>query len=338
VRLARTSRTRTTLLAGLIVVAAVVGITGWVVRYQPFGPPGPLGSPVPSGDPAAQGWRLEDGAPFARLEMAAAVLHDRLWLAGGLNRDGSAIAEVSALDPIAGTWTDGPSLPEPVDHAALASDGKRLYLVGGFRGASRAASRDVLILDPERNEWTTGPMLPEPRAAGALAWDGRRLVYGGGVGLDGDRAEVFVMESGTWRQIARLAQPRQHLAAASDSHGRTWFLGGRQGGADHNLGDVDLLVAERTLPLTPLTPRGGVAAFHAGSVGACLTGGETPVFALTIVECVDAQGRVTALPGMTQRRHGHGAGVIRGRVYVVLGGETPGLSVSHTVESLAIPH
>jgi hypothetical protein len=148
---------------------------------------------------------------------------------------------------------------------------------------------------------------------------------------------VFVLESSAWRQLGRLVHSRQHLAAASDGHGRTWFLGGRQGGADHNLGDVDLLVAERITPLTSLSPRGGVAAFSAGSLGACLSGGETPVFALAIVECVDAQGQVTALPDMTQRRHGHGAGVIRGRVYVVLGGETPGLSVSQTVESLAIP-
>jgi N-acetylneuraminic acid mutarotase len=268
--------------------------------------------------------------------MATAVLDDRLWLAGGLNRDGSATAAVAVLDPIAGTWRDGPSLPEPVDHAALASDGEWLYLVGGFRGPSRVATRDVLILDPRRNEWTSGPMLPEPRAAGALAWDGRRLVYGGGVSPKGNRAEVFVLRSGTWDLVGHLAQPRQHLAASSDGHGRTWFLGGRQGGADHNLGDVDLLVAERITPLTHLSPRGGVAAFSAGSLGACLSGGETPSVALAIVECVDAQGQITALPDMTQRRHGHGAGVIQGRVYVVLGGETPGLSVSQSVESLAI--
>jgi Kelch motif len=331
------ARHRVSVLIGLIVLAAVIGLIGWLVRYQPLGPPGPLGTPLPGSDPAAGGWRPEADAPFARLEMATAVFGGRMWLAGGLNPDGSATAEVRIFDPVAGTWSDGPPLPEAVHHAALASDGERLYLVGGYRPPTfDDPTADVLVLDPDGGGWKPGAQLPEPRAAGAIAWDGSRLVYGGGVGPGGNRAEVFALGDTGWRRIGSLARPRQHLAAASDRAGRTWFLAGRQGGLDRNVGDVDLVEGDGVRALTPITPRGGVAAFFAGSLGACLSGGEAPLSALAIVECVDASGRVTALPSMVQRRHGHGAGVVEGRVYVVLGGDVPGLDATSTVESLAI--
>jgi len=44
-------------LLALIVLATVIGVVGWTVRYQPFGPGGPAGSPLSSVHPAAAGWR-----------------------------------------------------------------------------------------------------------------------------------------------------------------------------------------------------------------------------------------------------------------------------------------
>ena len=58
--------------------------------------------------------------------------------------------------------------------------------------------------------------------------------------------------------------------------------------------------------------------------------------ALPMVECVDADGRTTALPPMTQPRHGHGAGVVGGRAYALLGGEIPGLNATDSVEWIPV--
>ena len=71
-------------------------------------------------------------------------------------------------------------------------------------------------------------------------------------------------------------------------------------------------------------------------IGACLTGGEAPSFALAIVECVDTDGRVTAFPEMTQPRHGHGTAVVGSTAYALLGGDLPGLHASATVEALPV--
>ncbi len=320
----------------LIFVAVVVGLVGWVVRFQPFGPGGPVGSALPSAHPAAAGWRAGPDAPISRLEMATAALDGRIWLAGGLQADGSVSDALSIFEPSTGEWTDGPLLPAAVHHAALVSDGERLMLIGGYLGATNAPTDEVHLFDPTTGEWEAGPPLPEPRAAGAASHDGERVVYAGGVGPDGVRDDIFVLEGGQWTRIGVLTRAREHLAATTDGDGRVWFMGGRQGALDRNVGDVDLVEGMSISRLPAISSRGGVAAFYAPGIGACLTGGEAPSFAMPTVECVDAAGRITALPEMTQRRHGHGAAVIEGVAYALLGGVVPGLSATSTIELLEL--
>jgi hypothetical protein len=270
--------------------------------------------------------------------MATAVLDGRIWLAGGFAPDGSATAELWVFDPRSGSWDEGPALPEAVHHAALASDGTRLLLVGGYAGAGGQATATAHVLDPALGRWERGPDLPEARGAGALAFDGERFVYAGGVGPSGVSDAIFALPAGAaeWVEVGTLSRPREHIAATTDGDGTIWILGGRQGGLDSNLGDVDLLESSSLTPLGRLSPRGGVAAFFAPEIGACLTGGEAPGRAFTTVECVDADGTITALPGMRQPRHGHGIGVVDGVAYALLGGLVPGLDARSGVESLVI--
>jgi hypothetical protein len=281
---------------------------------------------------------LED-APLARLEMATAAHAGRIWLAGGLSPLGEAVSEVEVFDPGTGAWTSGPSLPTGVHHSALVSDSERLWLIGGYVGASFSAPTDiVLLLEEGADAWVEGPPLPAARAAGAAAWDGARMVYAGGVGAGGVAADVFVTDDGTWTDIGAMPRPREHLAATSDGEGRTWLLGGRVGGLDANLPDVALVEGATISPLDPLpTARGGVAAFYLPGVGACLTGGEAPTEAFTAVECVTDDGEIRSLEPMGVARHGHGAAVVDGTAYVVMGGPTPGLSAHRSVERLDPP-
>jgi hypothetical protein len=323
-------------LLALIAIGIGIAVIGWLIRFQPFGPGGPMGSPLPTDHPAAAGWRPGPSAPFARLEMATAAHDDRIWLAGGLQPDGSATDALSIFDPAAGTWTEGPALPSARHHAALVSDGARLLLLGGYLGASNRPTDEVWVLDTDGDAWQPGPPLPEPRGAGAAAYDGTRVIYAGGVGQGAVRADVYALEGDAWTRIGALERSREHLAAATDGDGRTWLMGGRQGGLDRNLGDVEVVEGDDIRPLSAITPRGGVAAFFAPGIGVCLTGGETPPFAMATVECVDSQGRRTALADMGQRRHGHGAAVVDGIVYALLGGEAPGLSASSTIELLSL--
>lgn len=269
--------------------------------------------------------------------MAVTAHAGRIWLAGGLSPFGEALADVEVFDPATGEWSKGPSLPGAVHHAALVSDGDRLLLIGGYLGSEFNRPTDiVLVLSAGADGWQPGPPLPEPRAAGAAAWDGARVVYAGGVG-GGIEAEVFALAGDAWEPMGAMREAREHLAATSDLDGRIWLMGGRAGGLTSNLGTVELVEGSEVTMLGALpTPRGGVAAVHVPGIGACLSGGEAPDRAYAVVECMAADGTITTLPGLLEPHHGHGAAVVDGVAYVLLGGPQPMLSAGSTVESLAL--
>lgn len=298
--------------------------------------PAPPASTAPSAGPALAWARLPD-APFARLEMAVAEHDGRIWMAGGLSPFGEALTDVEIHDPASSEWADGPALPAALHHAALVSDGERLFLIGGYLGSAfNRPTEIVLVLDEGAERWEPGPPLPAARAAGAAAWDGARVVYAGGIG-DGVVDDVYALADGAWQRIGAMGAAREHFAAVSDLAGRTWLLGGRVGGMDSNLGTVELVEGDSITSLGDLpTPRGGVAAFHHPALGACLTGGEAPDRAYTTVECMTAEGEVTTLPETWEPHHGHGAAVVDGIAYVLLGGPEPSLSAGSTVEALSL--
>ena len=318
---------------------------------QPTSTPGPTTGVAQS--PAAQASPGEGGAPGRELssdewtiiasaqvaltEVAVAAFDGRLWVAGGLQSRGGAVNTVQVYDPSIGQWEFGPNLPEAVHHSTLVASDDSLYLIGGYVGGQNPHSSAVWRLDRGVDSWTEETPLPEGRAAGAAAWDGARLVYGGGVGPAGITGDVLALEDGTWRLIGQLQPAREHLAAASDGDGRTWFLGGRIGGLEANVASVSLVEADSVTDIGEVpTPRGGVGGFWSPAHGACLAGGEQPGGTLPEVECIDAEGAITTLPPLAEGRHGIGAGVIDGVAYVALGGPEPALSVSTTLQALLL--
>lgn len=290
----------------------------------------------PTAGPAAA-WELLDPAPIERIEMATVAHGGEIWLIGGLNADGSATDETWRFDPATGSWTEGPAVDEPIHHAAAVSTGEVLYVIGGYRGGGFDRPRaTVLALDDDGEAWAEATPLPAPRAAGGAAWDGGRIVYGGGV-TAGAVADVLALSPGDaeWIRIGAMRAPREHLSATSDGEGRVWLLGGRALSLSTNTGAVDLvegLVVTRVAELE--TPRGGAAAFHLEGIGACLAGGEQPDRALDAVECIGPDGSRLTLPELAVAVHGHGAAVVDGAAYVVLGGPQPLLTVSATVQRL----
>jgi N-acetylneuraminic acid mutarotase len=301
---------------------------------------GAQGSPAPSVAAVSpgEGWTRRAPAPLPLTEVAAAAHDGRIWVAGGLDAGGQAVDRVSIFDPSTDTWVAGPRLPEPIHHSALVSDGDALWLIGGYvgNGFDRPTSTVRLL---ETDAWVEHFPLPEPRAAGAAAWDGAgRIVYAGGVGRDGVSPVVFGQGDHGWEELARLFAPREHLAATSDGAGTVFVLGGRRGGLAGNVATVELVAGREVRRGADLpTARGGVAAFFWPSLGACLAGGESTGGTNPQVECVAADGRQSRLPDLRSPRHGLGAAVVDGTLYVLLGGPEPGMFVSDAVEALGLP-
>ncbi|HWJ52640.1 MAG TPA: kelch repeat-containing protein, partial [Propionibacteriaceae bacterium] len=242
-------------------------------------------------------------------------------------------------------WQPGPRLPVRLDSMPVASDGKRLFVVGGqtsdSKGRNVKNSRDVWVLDgPDDDSWRPLDRLPEERAGGAVAWDGQRLVFAGGVSrrdLNGDgkvenlnHDDVWVWEGeGEWRELGQLQRQREDLVAASDGNGRVWFLGGAdvdEEGRRVPLGAVDLVEEDRITPQSDIDPARSSSAVWLPDRGICLLGGVTPTSLTNKVVCVPETARpsptLRPLPPLTLPRAGMGAAV-QGRTIWLAGGFGP---------------
>ena len=286
---------------------------------------------------AAIAWLSAAPAPEARTEVAAAGLGNEVAVVGGLTAAGDPSARADAYSPRDDRWRRLPDLPLAVHHAMAASDGTRLYVVGGYGGRLGAgkAVRSAFVF--ERGRWRMLPRLPEPRAAGGAAIVGRKLYLVGGVGASGLARRAFALDLTTRRWSTVPAPiPREHLAVTA-AGGRVYAFGGRTGGDDTNVATVEVWSpgAKRWRRVTPLPePRGGTGAAVAGG-SIVSVGGEAPAGTIASVYAYDlARGRWRRLPDIPTPRHGLGVVAVGTRVYALCGGPSPGLTVSNANEYL----
>ena len=280
---------------------------------------------------AAIAWLSAAPAPEPRTEVAAAAVGGEIAVVGGLTENGLPSPRVDAYSPARDRWRRLPDLPTAVHHALVASDGTRLYVVGGYGGPLGMGSRLRSAFVLERGRWRTLPRLPEPRAAGGAAVLGGRLYVVGGVGASGLARQAFALDLRTRRwTLISAPTPREHLAVTA-AGGRIYALGGRTRGYDTNVATFEVWTpgAKHWRRLPPLPePRGGTgAAAVAGSIVS--VGGEAPSGTIASVYAYDlARGRWRRLPDVPTPRHGLGVVAIGTRIYALAGGPIPGLTVS----------
>ena len=116
----------------------------------------------------------------ARSGACAAELGGRLYVCGGLGREG-ALRSVEIFDPDTGRWEQGPTLRGPRFSAACCVLGERLYVMGGCADAARGvACAAVEVLECDGPFWEEAPPLCPPRmGACAIALDARIYLMGG---------------------------------------------------------------------------------------------------------------------------------------------------------------
>ena len=188
-------------------------------------------------------------SPIPRFESPGVVIDGKLYVFGGFTPPGlTASSRCDYFDPDDGTWTRFADLPAPVTHAAVASAGSQVWLVGGFTGDHPGpATNTVWLYDAADDSWSRQPPLPALRAAGGAAIVGRTLHFLGGSQADrgtdsGDHwtLDLDAPQTG-WRFAPPLPSPRHHFAAAVHD-GKILVLGGQRGhdpsGADTARTDV----------------------------------------------------------------------------------------------------
>jgi len=273
--------------------------------------------------------------PVPRTEVAGAVLDDdTIVVAGGFLADGTASARVDVYHRDDDRWTEGPSLPEPRHHAAMASSGGRVWVVGGIGATGEAAT--VWSLGPGERAWRAEPPLLAPRGAlGLAATGGGTLVAFGGTSAGAFLASTELLEPGAtqWRPGPPMGEPREHVAAMSFG-GRVFAVAGRVGSLSSNKATVESLDADADVASwraePPLTKaRGGTAA-----AAGCVAGGEEDAGTIAPVECL-RDGRWEVVAQLRRSRHGLAVVALGDDLHVIGGGERPGLFVSGAHEVLS---
>jgi len=170
-------------------------------------------------DPATNQWRALPDAPHIRDHCAAAVIKDKLYIAGGRNTSyhepnnfmsffGKTVLEVDCYDFKSGQWsTLAAKLPLGSGGGSLVNLDDRLYYMGGERATDTEANRpraDVYWLDPAGStSWKATASLNEARnglSAGVL--DHKIYVFGGA------GPKISPMPAGPRNDTARRPPPR----------------------------------------------------------------------------------------------------------------------------------
>ncbi len=194
-------------------------------------------------EPVAGRWTKLRGAPTARGAIAAGVIGDRLYVAGGA-RGGAALTTLEIYDFKRRRWSRGPSMRTAREHLAGAVQGGAFYVLAGRAGGLnnfRVAERYV----PARRRWERLPAMRRARGGIAAAAVNGRIVVVGGEENAGTIAEVESFDPATrrWRAETRLKTPRHGLGAVSY---RGWIVV-MQGGPSPGLFFSDVTEALRVV-------------------------------------------------------------------------------------------
>lgn len=155
-------------------------------------------------DPKSNQWRELPNAPRARDHLHAAVVDDKLVVAGG-RRSGygnggfaTTIKETDVYDFETGEWTELPS-PDgdiPTERAGIAAavyQGKVL-IIGGESGSQQSAHNEVEALDLSTGTWETLPPLKRGRHGTQAIYFDDKIVVGAGSGDRGGGPELNSFE------------------------------------------------------------------------------------------------------------------------------------------------
>jgi len=273
--------------------------------------------------------------------VSAARIGHFIYVIGGFEAGPVTSSIVERCDISTDSWSRVRPMPVGLNHAATATWGGKLYVVGGYSGRS-ALLQEVSSLyryDPGTDRWARLPGAPTKRAALTAAVIKGKLYAAGGAfaGQALKTLEIYDIAHRRWRKGPSMTVAREHLAGTALG-GSFYVLAGRAAGVGN------LTTAERydpgrrrwrTLPPLPKATGGTVGTTVNGSI--VVFGGEEAAGTIATTEQYDRKRRRwRLLAPMRTPRHGLGAASYRGRIYAVEGGPQPGFAFSNVIEALRV--
>ncbi|QDU64768.1 N-acetylneuraminate epimerase precursor [Planctomycetes bacterium Pan216] len=205
-------------------------------------------------DPKTGKWEDLPELPEPRSSHGAAVLGDKIYVAGGWTMKGDGdhewVDDILAYDLSGKTEGWKKIAKQPFKRRALtavAKDGK-LYVIGGLQD-ERGLSSDANILDLKSGEWTTGPAIP---GEGINAFSSSAAVSGDDLFLSVRSGELFRLSKAgdKWELVKRQPTARMAHQLVPAGPGKLMLLGG----INRDIGKI------RDVEVISVTPGGDVSA------------------------------------------------------------------------------
>lgn len=251
----------------------------------------------------------------------------RIYVLGGIDGSLGVLATVQVFDTVTCAWSMGPALPRAVHHINATTVGATIWITGAMETLNFVSVGHVWSWDPSSpaTAWTVHPEMPATtqRGAAAVGAIGTTIYVAGGL-RNGAIAEVSALETttGTWTTaLPPLPANRDH-GCAGVIGGKLYVVGGRAGNINARTGSVEeytpggAWVSRAAMP----TPRGGTACGVIGDRIIVVGGEGNPATTSGVFSEVEAYAPATntwqTLTPMISPRHGMGAAVVNGSLYV----------------------
>jgi len=180
-------------------------------------------------------WNTETGTwttaalSFPRGMITALTAGDKVVFASGSEFDYVWYNQVDVYDYSTGVWSD--DTLKQYNFAGMLKgrvvDGKAYFGDGTSQPNSSNPSNILDVYDPSANSWSKAS-LPASHVLYNLTSRGPNIFVAGGVNAPGDaRVDMYNTQTGSWKRVGTLAQPRHYMAAASVGN-KVLFAGGLQ--------------------------------------------------------------------------------------------------------------
>jgi N-acetylneuraminic acid mutarotase len=282
-------------------------------------------------------WLPLHPAPSIRVEVAAARIATRIYVAAGFVDAVKPATRLDIYDIPTDRWTTGAPMPVSLNHTTAVTHDGKLYLVDGymgdfatFMGGDGLAVAILLEYDPATDKWRTLPSPPTKRGAVAAGVIGDELYVAGGWNTsseDQTRLEVYDFDTGKWRRGPDMRFARNHVVGAAAS-GKFYAVGGHV-----HLFITDQVFSyverfdpkanrwERVADLNPPRSGAGVTTVDGRLV---VFGGEAKNGVVASAAVFDPlTGLWSPLPDMLTPRHALGSVTYGNRVYAIQGARYP---------------
>jgi N-acetylneuraminic acid mutarotase len=276
-------------------------------------------------------------------ETAVVALDGKVYVIGGFNASIGIVSSVRIYDVASCTWSDGPPLPREIHHVNAAVADGTLYVVGALQG-NFIAIGDAWAWKPGVDAgWSPRAAMPVGTERGAAVTgviDGRIYVVGGlRVGTTVATLSAYSIAEDRWdTTLPPLPEGRDHACGGAVG-GKLYVIGGRFAGNSPFVFEYTpggAWVRKAAMP----TARSGTACGVDGDRIA-VAGGElnsntaTSVFSEVEVYTV-SRDSWESLDPMPTPRHGMGAAVVDGVLYVPGGATVTGFAAVDTHEALEL--